>query len=62
MIKNKKAAFGLFVVIFPAFWNLLDFIWSVFIVNGAYHFSGVSDLVIPMTVAIISGYLLFLRK
>ena len=59
---NKKAAFGLFVVLCVAFWNLLDFIWSVFIVNGSYHFSGGIDLGVPVISAIIIGYLLFLRN
>ncbi len=38
MIKNKKAAFGLFVVLFMVCWNLLDFIWTAVISKGAYHF------------------------
>ena len=61
MIKNKKLAFGLFVVLFMAFWNLLDFIWTAVISKGAYHFSGGSDLAIPLVLAIVTGYILFLR-
>lgn len=60
--KNGKVAFGIFVVLFMVFWNLLDFIWAVFISKSPYHFSGRSNLVIPLALAICSGYLLFLRN
>ena len=34
MIKNKKLAFGLFVVLAVVLWNLLDYLWSVFIAGS----------------------------
>ena len=61
MIKNKKLAFGLFVVLFMAFWNLLDFIWTAVISGSSYHFSSGTDLAIPLILAIVTGYILFLR-
>ncbi|MBQ6518087.1 MAG: hypothetical protein IJI14_05160 [Anaerolineaceae bacterium] len=62
MIKNKYAAFVLFVIAFLALWNLADYLYTTFITNGTYQFSVGTDAVIPAAAAIISGYLLFLRK
>ena len=57
-MKDKRVAFGLYVVLFMVFWNLLDFI---FIVKGSYHFSGGIDLGLPLAIALISGYFFFLK-
>ena len=62
MIKNRNVAFGLYVVLFVAFWNLLDFIYSVVIVKGSYSFSAGIDLGLPLLLAVLSGYFLFLKK
>ena len=58
MIKNKYVAFVLFVIAFLAFWNL----YTTFITNGAYHFAAGSDGALPVGIALVSGYLLFVRK
>lgn len=62
MIKNKYAAFVLFIIAFLAIWNLLDYLYTAFITGGAYHFAVGSDGAIPVVVAIVVGYLLFVRK
>ena len=62
MIKNKYVAFILFIIIFLAFWNLADYLYTTFITSGAYHFAAGTDGVLPAAVAIVSGYLLFMRK
>lgn len=62
MIKSKYAAFCLFVVLFLVFWNLIDYLYTSFITHGVYHFAAGTDLVTPLTVSILSGYLLYLRK
>ena len=62
MIKNKYAAFVLFVAAFLALWNLADYLYTTFITNGTYHFAAVTDGAIPAVVAIVLGYLLFVRK
>ena len=62
MIKDKKPAYGLFVVLAVVLWNLLDYLWSVFIAGNPYHFSGATDVGAPLIPAIIIGYLLFLRN
>ena len=62
MIKNKYAAFVLFVVAFLALWNLADYLYTTFIVSGTYHFAVGTDAALPAALAIVSGYLLYLRK
>lgn len=62
MIKNKYVAFVLFVIAFLAFWNLADYLYTTFITNGAYHFAAGSDGTLPVGIALVSGYLLFVRK
>ena len=62
MIKNKYAAFGLFVALFFALWQLMDFLYSTLITKIGYQFSPIIDLTVPLVVAVTTGYLLFLRK
>ena len=62
MVKNKYVAFVLFVIAFLAFWNLADYLYTTFITNGAYHFAAGSDGALPVGIALVSGYLLFVRK
>ena len=62
MIKNKYVAFGLFVALFLALWQLLDFLYNTFITKIGYQFSPIIDLIVPLAVAITIGCLLFLRK
>ena len=62
MIKNKYAAFILFIIAFLAVWNLLDFLYTTFITRSAYQFAAGTDLAIPLVVAAVSGYLLFIRN
>jgi len=61
-MKNKYIAYGLFLIIFTAFWNLLDFLYATVITHSGYRFGAGTDLLIPLVVAGVSGYLLFLRK
>ncbi len=62
MIKNKYLAFGLFIIIFVLFENLLDFLYSVFIIRSAYTFSVSVNLTAPLTIGAVVGYIIFLRK
>ena len=61
-MKNKYIAFGLFLILFMALWNLLDYIYATLITHSGYRFGAGTDLLIPLVVAGVSGYLLFLRK
>jgi len=62
MIRNKYIAFVMFVIIFLALWNLADYLYATLITNETYHFAAGSDGVIPAAVAIVSGYLIFIRN
>ena len=62
MVKDKKMAFVIFVVIFMALWNLLDFLYSTLISKSGYQFKSTTDLMIPLGLALVLGYLQFLRN
>lgn len=62
MIKNKYLAFGLFVVLFLAFWHLLDFLYNTFITKVGYQFSPIIDLAVPLAAAVTIGCLLLLIR
>ena len=62
MIRNRYVAFGLFVVVALAVWNLLDYLYSIVITRSVYQFAIGSDLGFPVVVAAVVGYLLFLHK
>lgn len=62
MLKNKYAAFGLFVILFLVLWNVLDFLYATLITKSAYQFGAGADLAMPLAVALAIGYLQFLRK
>ena len=61
-VKNKYAAYVLFIIAFFAFWNLVDYLYTTLIARGTYLFAAGTDGAIPAAAAIVSGYLLFLRK
>ena len=62
MIKNNWAAFILFITAMLAAWNLLDYLYSTFITGSAYRFAASSDLGLPVVVAVIIGYFLFVKN
>lgn len=62
MMKNKKAAFALFVALFFVFWNILDYLYATFITRSGYQFSAIGDMSIPLVAAIMIGYFICLRK
>ena len=62
MIKNKKIAFVLFVVLFLALWTALDWLYSALITKSSFHWTAAADLFTPLAVAIAVGYFAFLRK
>ena len=61
-MKNKYAIFGLFIVLVLVFWNLFDFLYATLITHSNYRFGAGTDLLIPLVVAVVMGYELFLRK
>ena len=62
MVKDKKTAFVIFVVIFMALWNLLDFLYSTLITKSGYQFKSTTDLMVPLGLALVLGYLQFMRN
>ena len=62
MIKNKKLAFVLFVVLFLMAWNMLDYLYSVALTRSAFRFSSGTDLLLPLIISVVTGALLFLRE
>jgi len=61
-MKNKYITYGLFLILFTVFWNLLDFLYATVITHSGYRFGAGTDLLIPIVVACVSGYLLVLRR
>ena len=61
MLKNRKAAFVLFIVLFLLFWNAMGYLYAV-ITKGAFHFTAGSDLILPLVVSAVIGGLVFLRE
>ena len=58
MIKNKYVAFAVFVILFLVIWNALRYF------QGMYKdgFDIMDGLVFPLTVAVICGYVTYLRR
>ena len=61
-MKNKYITYGLFLILFTVFWNLIDFLYATVITHSGYRFGAGTDLLIPIVVACVSGYLLVLRR
>ena len=57
MIKDKKTAFAVYVVLFVVFWNLAETLWRTSF--GAGNNAAGFDIVTPLIVAIVTGYLFF---
>ena len=59
-MKNKYVAYGLFVILFIVIWSLLEFLYAKFITHSGYQVG--ANLLIPLVVAAVTGYTLFLRN
>ncbi|MBO4919321.1 MAG: hypothetical protein J5365_04115 [Erysipelotrichaceae bacterium] len=51
--KKKILAIVEYIIGFILVWNLLDFLYSTFIVKTAYHFSLSQDMLIPLGMMVI---------
>ena len=60
MIKDKKTAFAIYVVLFVVFWNLVEMLWRTS--SGAGNNAAGFDIVTPLIVAIVTGYLFFVAR
>ncbi len=59
-IKDKRKAFAIYVVLFVVIWNTAEYLWQTFIEGGVSGPTFVFDITIPLTLAIVTGYLLFI--
>lgn len=60
MIKDKKTAFAIYVVLFVVIWNIAEILWRV--IAGSGNDAAGFDIVIPLVVAIVTGYLFYIAK
>ena len=60
MIRDRKTAFAIYVVVFVLFWNLAEMLWRT--TFGAGNNAAGIDIVTPLIVAIVTGYLFFVAR
>ena len=61
-MKKKLLLFVLYIILFMAFWNLFDFLYSKLITHSSYQFGLGSDLFIPILIAVLTGYGMIFKK
>lgn len=59
MIRNKKTAFAIYVVLFILMWNLAEILWLTFVDGSGYVLTASVDIATPLIVAIVTGYLFY---
>ncbi len=62
MIRNKYAAFALFVVLTVVLMNLLEYLYCAFLTRSALAFSFSGGVLFPLVVGCVVGYFVFLRR
>ncbi len=60
MIKDKKTAFAIYVVLFVVLWNIAEILWRTITGSGS-DAAGV-NIAIPLVAAIVTGYLFFIAR
>ena len=50
------------MALFFIFWNLMEYAYAVWITHSACAFLAIDDLLIPLAVGAVIGYLQFLRR
>lgn len=60
MIKDKKTAFVIYVVLFVVLWNIAEILWRTITGSGS-DAAGV-NIAIPLVAAIVTGYLFFIAR
>lgn len=61
-IKDRRKAFAIYVVLFVVLWNIAELLWQTFVEGIPSGPSLELDITIPLTVAIVTGYLLFIAE
>lgn len=62
MIKDRKTAFTFYVILFVVIWNFADILWKVMAEQSGYTISTGFDIVTPLVIALVTGYMFFLRN
>lgn len=62
MIRNKYAAFALYVFLTLVFYNAMDYVHKTFVTGTGYHFSLSTDLITPVLIGICLYLLTAMRK
>ena len=62
MIRNKYAAFVLYVVLTVVFYNALDYVHKTFVTGAGYHFTLGTDLITPVLIGCCIFFLTTMRK
>lgn len=61
MIKNKVVAFILFLIVFLLLWTGIDLLVTLVITRAQYHFEAWDDLILPLIIGAVLGYLFIIR-
>ena len=62
MIKDKRIAFALYVILFVVFWNILDILYMTFVSGTGYTAGKGFDIDTPLLLGLVTGYLFFIAK
>ncbi|MBO4897054.1 MAG: hypothetical protein J5590_01995 [Clostridia bacterium] len=62
MIKNKKTAYVLFIVLFTALWYFIDYLYNTFITKSGFKFELGFDFATTVVLGAAIGYIFFLRE
>ena len=58
MIKDKRVAYAIYIVVFMVVWNVLHILFS----GSKYNLDGRIDVATPVVLAIVTGYLFFIAE
>ena len=61
-MQNRKVAWAVYVVCFLLIWNILEFIYTVFLTGTPWHFTIGQNGGLPLIIALVSGYFLIVRR
>ena len=59
---RKVAAFILYLTLFVAFWNAIDWLFTAFVTRSSYQFSVQDGLIFPLIMGTVLEVVPYLRK
>lgn len=60
-MNNKLFVLVLFVVAIVVSWDILDFLYTTMITGNQFQFESSSNLINPIIIGLVGGYLFFIR-